>query len=101
MNPTRREALQRLGAAGAAGLVATGGGLWLHDRDRRGGSQIGTLPDFQVTRSSSYAQLGIGSGGTAAANTRAAIAALGGMDTFINSGEHCDMGCDSGCQRRT
>ena len=51
----------------------------MHDRDRRGGSQIGTLPDFQVTRSSSYAQLGIGTGGTAAANTRAAIAALGGL----------------------
>jgi len=45
------------------------------------------LESFEVVRSESYPQMAVARGGSAVTNTRAAIAALGGMDTFISAGD--------------
>jgi uncharacterized protein (DUF362 family) len=84
---SRREALTRLGAFGAVGAVSTASGAWMYGRERRGGSIVEDMPQFAIERSQSYAQMAVARGGTAISNTRAAIAALGGMSTFINAGD--------------
>ncbi len=87
MKTSRRDALKRLGALGVAGAALGGAGLWRHDAQRRGGSAEDVLRNFEVERSLVYPELAIGRGGAAAANTRAAILALGGMGAFITPGD--------------
>ena len=87
MNLTRREMLTRLSSFGAVGAASLGAGALLLGRDRRGGSTTAPMPTFGVDRSASYPQMSVARGGTATSNTRAAIEALGGMGTFISSGD--------------
>jgi len=77
----------RLGAFGTVTALAVGAGVSLHDRPRRAGSEAIPVPDFQVDRGQVLPELAIARGGTGQSNTRAAIAALGGMNTFINAGD--------------
>ena len=84
---TRREALTRIGGFATTAALATGAGLWMYERPRRAYSASDELPNFQVERASVYADMAVARGGTATSNTRAAIAALGGMGTFIDSGD--------------
>lgn len=87
MNPTRREAIKRIGGLSAAAAVTGGAGLALYGRARRSNSASDELGSFAVERSDVYAQMAVARGGKATHNTRAAIAALGGMGTFVSAGD--------------
>ena len=84
---TRREAIRRLAGFAATAVVAGGTGMWLYGQPRRARGGTGELPDFTIDRGMAYAEMAIARGGDAIHNTRAAIAALGGMGTFIKSGD--------------
>ncbi len=84
---TRRQALKQLAGLGASALAVGGAGAWLYGRPRRSDGAMDVLESFEVVRSESYPQMAVARGGSAVTNTRAAIAALGGMDTFISAGD--------------
>ena len=87
MKTDRRDALRRLGGLGAVATLGVGGGLLLSGRLRRSRPGPEPLPGFQVERSAVYPEMAVARGGDARSNTRAAIAALGGMQTFISRGD--------------
>lgn len=87
MDPTRRQALQRLAGFGATAAALGGSGHWLHDRARHVDDESDVLPSFEVERSTTYSDFAVGRGGDARANTRAAVEALGGMGLFVKPGD--------------
>ena len=84
---TRREMIERLGAFGLASTAVVGGGIALYDQPRNARAQVQAVPNFQMERAGVYSQISVARGGTATTNTRAAIHALGGMNTFIKAGD--------------
>lgn len=87
MKSNRRDAIQRLAGLGTVSALAFGTGALLHDRSRKTPSDDTQLKRFDIERSAAYASMAVSRGGTAAANTRAALEALGGLGTFINAGD--------------
>ena len=79
--------MQRIAGLGAIGSLTLGGGALLHGRVRKAPAEEAQLKRFDVERSAAYATMAISRGGTAVSNTRAALEALGGMQTFISAGD--------------
>jgi len=91
MPVTRREALFRLGTAGALLGAAGAAGAWLYDR---GGLSVeksragGLTRDFRVDPRDDLPELAIARNDTdPAALVRKAVAALGGMKRFVSRGD--------------
>ena len=90
----RREFIRRLGVTGAAAVGATAGGFWLHDK--RDGSAyfadqaeegVVQLPSFRVDRGPAAVDLAISHSSDPDSAVRAAIGAMGGIETFISRGD--------------
>jgi uncharacterized protein (DUF362 family) len=85
----RRDFLVRSVKAGAAIVAAGGVGLWLHDRKGPSGNIVGetvSLPDFSLP-SSTAPKMSIITGADRVKTVNRALAALGGIERFIKSGD--------------
>ena len=85
----RRDFLVRSAKAGAAIVAAGGLGLWLHDRKGPSGNVVGelaSLPDFSLP-SSTAPKMSIVTGADRVKTVNRALAALGGIERFIKSGD--------------
>lgn len=87
MRSDRRNAIKKLAGLTASAIAAGGTGVWLYGKPRRARGSSGELESFAIERSNVHPEMAVARGGDAIANTRAAISALGGMDTFITSGD--------------
>ena len=84
----RRDFLIRSAKAGAAIAAAGGLGLWLHDRQGPSGQPPGatvSLPDF--SRPSAGPKMSIVTGADRVKTVNRALAALGGIERFIQAGD--------------
>ncbi|MHC4223144.1 MAG: DUF362 domain-containing protein [Planctomycetota bacterium] len=85
MSLTRREALQRLGAAGIAAAGVCGGAIWLHGRQPRGSKRTPAyLPSFKVETD---APMVIARGTDARKLVDASLEEMGGIGRFIEKGD--------------
>jgi uncharacterized protein (DUF362 family) len=82
---TRREALVRLSSTAVAAAAVGTGLLAFHDR-RTVSAAAATVPDWRVP-SSSGTTAAAAHGADPAANVRRSLAALGGLERFVRSGE--------------
>lgn len=91
MSVSRREALKRIGTAGAILGAAGGAGAFLYDRGGLGVSQSSgsrQTRDYRVGDDGGHAQLAIAKDDKDPASlTRKAVEALGGMRKFISNGD--------------
>ncbi len=87
MRVDRREAIRRLAGVGVSSVAAAGAGMWLYGRHRRKRGGTGELRSFSVERADVHAEMAVARGGGPRENTRAAIAGLGGMETFVTAGD--------------
>ena len=84
----RRDFLLRAAKAGAAIVAAGGAGLWLHDRKGPSANVVSetvSLPDFSLP--STGPKLSIITGADRVKTVNRALAALGGIERFIKSGD--------------
>ena len=84
----RRDFLLRTAKAGAAIVVAGGAGLWLHDRKGPAAnivSETVSLPDFSLP--STGPKMSLVTGADRVKTVNRALAALGGIERFIKSGD--------------
>ena len=84
----RRDFLMRAAKAGAAIVAAGGVGLWLHDRKGPAAnivSETVSLPDFSLP--STGPKMSIVTGADRVKTVNRALAALGGIERFIKSGD--------------
>lgn len=84
----RRDFLVRTAKAGAAIVAAGGVGLWLHDRKGPSANAVSetvSLPDFSLP--SAGPKLSIITGADRVKTVNRALAALGGIERFIKSGD--------------
>ena len=84
----RRDFLLRAAKAGAAIVAAGGAGLWLHDRKGPSAnivSETVSLPDFSPA--SAGPKMSIVTGADRVKTVNRALAALGGIERFIKSGD--------------
>lgn len=83
---TRREAVLRLSSTAVA-AAAVGGGAWFfHDR-RSNRGETAAIPDWRVPAPADGPAAVAARAAGPAANTRAALAALGGMGRFVRTGD--------------
>ena len=82
----RRRLLQLAGAAAAVGLVGAGGYVGF-DRYRRFGRSGASMPDRRVLLPSGTPKMVVARGKSAVANVQAALARMGGMKSFVQSGD--------------
>jgi uncharacterized protein (DUF362 family) len=83
----RRRVLQVAGAVAVAGVLG-GGGYVAFDRYRRFGRAAAQgIADHRVKLSSSTPKMVIARGKSPARNVQAALASMGGMQTFVSSGD--------------
>jgi uncharacterized protein (DUF362 family) len=84
----RRDFLMRAAKAGAAIVAAGGAGLWLHDRKGPSANIVSktvSLPDFSLP--SAGPEMSIVTGADRVKTVNRALAALGGIERFIKSGD--------------
>src|SRR5208283_4763351 len=84
----RRDFLVRAAKAGAAIVAAGGVGLWLHDRKGPSANEVSgtvTLPDCSLP--SAGPKMSIVTGADRVKTVNRALAALGGIEQFIKSGD--------------
>ncbi len=86
---SRREFLKRSTRAGMGVLTAGGVGFWLRSRSRHPERDVAAagVRDYQVDIAGQVPDLVVTQSGEPAALTKAAIAALGGIETFISRGD--------------
>ncbi len=82
---TRREALLRLSSTAVAAAAVGAGAAFFHDR-RNVSAGAAAIPDWRVPGNGG-APAAAARGGDAAANVRRAVAALGGIERFVRSGD--------------
>ncbi|MGO8765834.1 MAG: DUF362 domain-containing protein [Limisphaerales bacterium] len=85
----RRDFLVRTAKAGAAIVAAGGMGMWLHDRKGPSGNPVDesvSLPDFSLP-SSNAPKMSLVTGADRVKTVNRALAALGGIERFIKSGD--------------
>ena len=99
----RREFLRRAGLTGLAMVGAAGGAAWLYDP--RGGDeyfrdqqqvQVRKLPSYRVERPGAV-ELAIARGSDAGQLARAAIGALGGIESFVKKLKKAEGFADIHC----
>ncbi len=85
----RRDFLKRSSQAGLGAAAASGLGIWLHSRSRHPGQDLSAYQtrNFRVQISSGLPGMAVVSGGTPEALASAALAAFGGMKTFVSRGD--------------
>jgi uncharacterized protein (DUF362 family) len=83
---TRREAAARLSAAALVTAALGGGALAFHDR-RETPADARTLPDWRIAGAGDRLRTVSARGPDPRANVRRALAALGGIERFVRSGE--------------
>ncbi len=84
----RREALKRLGAAGATAAALGAGAVWLHGRPPRGSAAAPlVLPSWAVEAEAGAPQMVIARGSPDASLVAAALEELGGMQRFVARGD--------------
>jgi len=84
----RRDFIVRTAKAGAAIVAAGGVGLWLHDRKGPSGTvadETVSLPDFSLA--STGPKMSVVTGADRVKTVNRALAALGGIERFIKSGD--------------
>ncbi|MDJ0522748.1 MAG: DUF362 domain-containing protein [Planctomycetota bacterium] len=85
---SRREALKRLGATGAAVAAVSGTALWLHGRRPRGAApEPYALPSWAVAKPASAPDLVVARGSPAASLVTAALEEMGGIQRFVQPGD--------------
>jgi uncharacterized protein (DUF362 family) len=84
---TRREVITRVAATSAVGLASVGLGTWLLKRPPAGPRNLPQLRDHRVARTPGGVDMVIAHGDQTAELVHQAIAAIGGMGTFIQRGE--------------
>lgn len=85
---TRRQVIGRVAATSAAAIATVGLAGVLHDDDPRGRSaKQRTIRDHRVPQPAGSTELAVARGADAASNVRRAIAALGGIESFVKRGE--------------
>ncbi len=83
---TRREAVLRLSSTAVAAAAVGSGALVFHDR-RIVSAAAAPIPDWRVPLPGSPPRVTAARGPDPAENVRRAVAALGGMETFVRRGE--------------
>ena len=83
---TRREAVLRLSATAVAAAAVGGGALVFHNR-RSVSTAAAPIPDWRVPLPDSAPRAAAARGPDPGANVRRAVAALGGMESFVRRGE--------------
>lgn len=85
-HPTRREVLERLSSFGLVAAAVGAGALAFHDRRL---APVGTasVPDWRIDSYLPPSRLVAARGGGPATNVRRAVAALGGIERFVVSGD--------------
>jgi len=84
--PTRREVVWRLSSAGLAAAAVGTGVLAFHDRRAAAVAQA-AIPDWRIASGSAAPPAVSARGADPAANVRRCIAALGGIESFVKSGD--------------
>jgi uncharacterized protein (DUF362 family) len=83
---TRREVALRLSATAVAAAAVGGGALMFHDR-RSVSAAAAPIPDWRVPLPASIPGAAAARGSDPGTNVRRAVAALGGMESFVRRGE--------------
>jgi uncharacterized protein (DUF362 family) len=83
---TRREVALRLSATAVAAAAVGGGALVFHDR-RSVSAAAAQIPDWRVPLPASAPRAAAARGSDPGTNVRRAVAALGGMESFVRPGE--------------
>jgi uncharacterized protein (DUF362 family) len=83
---TRREAALRISATAVAAAAVGGGALVFHDR-RTVSAAAEQIPDWRVSLPASAPTAAAARGSDPGTNVRRAVAALGGMESFVRRGE--------------
>jgi uncharacterized protein (DUF362 family) len=83
---TRREAALRLSATAVAAAAVGGGALVFHNRRSVSAAAV-PIPDWRVALPASAPKAAAARGSDPATNVRRAVAALGGMESFVRRGE--------------
>ncbi len=85
---SRREILQRVAASGAAVAATVGLGAWLLDRKPPGANEtLIEIADHRVTRPLGSVDIAVARGRDVAAMVQKALAAMGGIESFVRPGE--------------
>jgi uncharacterized protein (DUF362 family) len=86
---SRRDFITRSSKAGLAILTAGGAGFWLRSRSEHPLKSVSAagVRDYRVDVAQEIPDMVVAKGGTPEEITKAAIDALGGMDTFISRGD--------------
>ena len=100
-NINRRDFIKRTSKAGIAAAASCGLGYWLYSRSRhpRGVLPAAGVRNYSVDIPGEIPVMAVVSGGTPEQLTTAAIAALGGMQTFISIGDVVVLKPDIGWDR--
>ena len=97
---SRREMLTRVVATSGAAAATVGLGVWLTNRRPAESQELESIRDHRVSRAAGAVEMAIARGADAAANTRRALAALGGMAQFVGKGERVVIKPNVGWNRR-
>jgi uncharacterized protein (DUF362 family) len=98
---SRREILTRIVTTSSAAAATVGLGTWLVGRDTGASDvELVTMRDHRVARPSGAVDMAIARGSNPGANTRAALAALGGIEQFIARGDRVVIKPNVGWNRK-
>jgi uncharacterized protein (DUF362 family) len=97
---SRREMISRVLTTSGAAVTTVGLGVWLTGRRPAEAEELESIRDHRVTRAAGAVEMAIARGGDAATNTRKALAALGGIEQFVQKGERVVIKPNVGWNRK-